>query len=173
MTASPEMLITHADAPAAPELPTMPPTGRITAIVAELGLAMGGVSDPAYCAFAWRYARDYVALCRLRRHLYGATLKMARRLHWPYKIRGRTYLHRLVWLALWEEHNWWIIRAGKAWARLIGMDDELWEHRVAEKYNAVRDILDGWCHEARRTARARMVCLDTVINDLENAHQKV
>lgn len=150
-----ESLMTRVDAPAAPALPVMPPTGRISSLVSELGLAMGGVRDPCYCAFAWRYARDERALIKLRRYLYDATLKTARRMKWPYKMRGDTYLDRLVWLALWDEHNWWWIRQGKAWARLIDMDDELWNHRVAEKYITVRDQLDRWCEEARRVAHDR------------------
>jgi hypothetical protein len=147
--------MTRTCAPSAPALPVMPPTGRVSCLVAELGLAMGGVRDPCYCAFAWRYARDERALWKLHRYLLGATLKTARRLHWPYKMRGRRYLHKLVWLALWDEHNWWWIRQGKAWPRLIDMDDELWNHRVAQKYVTVRDQLDRWCSEAHRVAQER------------------
>lgn len=145
--------MTRGNAPAAPALPVMPPSGQVSKIVQELGLTMGGVSNPAYCAFAWRFSRDQVAYWPLKRHLLRATYETARRLHWPFKMRNRFYLHRLVWLAVAEEHNWYWIREGKAWPRLIGMEDDLWHARVAAKYSKVRDQLDAWCESALARAR--------------------
>lgn len=110
---------------------------------------MGGVSNPSYCAFAYRYSRDYRALRHLKRHLYDAAIKLAKHRSWPEKMRGQQYIHKLSWLALQEEHNWWWITVGQAWPRLIGIDEELWEHRVAEKYNCVRTLLDGWCEDVK------------------------
>ena len=154
---SPEMLLTHADAPAAPALPVMPPSGRVTAIVEQLGLAMGGVKAPAYAAFAWRWGRDYRAKVELDRYLRREVLLLARHRGWPLKMRGERYLHKLAWLAVWEEHNWWWIRISEAWPRLIEVDEEMWKHRIAEKYVAVRGVLDVWCDDARRVAARRMI----------------
>jgi len=151
-----EQSVTRALAPAAPELPAMPPTGRISAVVADVGLMLGGVSEPAYCAIAWRWARDRAALVALTRHLRLATVRLAQLRGWPTRMRGLPYLDRLVWLALCEEHHWWAIRQTRAWPLLIGMDADLWEHRVAEKYNEVRRQLDSWCAEARACAVARL-----------------
>lgn len=113
---------------------------------------LGGVRSEAYCAFAWRYARDDIARVGLQKHLGAETLKIARRYSWPPRMRGKRYFAKLCWLAIWEEHDWWWIRQGRAWPRLVGMDDELWEHRVAEKYSIIRDVLDMWCSEANRRA---------------------
>lgn len=159
-----ERLMTYADAPAAPPLPTMPPSGRITAIVADLGLAMGGTSNAAYCAFAWRWARDEVALQALKTELHTAAQAMALRRRWPPRMHGIDYIPRLCWLALWEEHNWWWIRQGKAWPRLVEIEDEIWNHRVADKYEAVRDVLDGWCASAAKVARLRTADLDDLVD---------
>jgi hypothetical protein len=156
---SPELLITHADAPAAPALPVMPPSGRISSIVEDLGLAMGGLRNRAYCAFAWRWARDDVARTQLEKHLPVTIEHLRFEREWPMRMRGELYLHKLSWLAIWEEHNWWWIRVGEAWPLLINMDEELWKHRVAEKYEVIRSVLDCWCEEARSHAQRRSIDL--------------
>lgn len=126
----------------------LPSSGKVQAVLHDLGIALGGLSSPAYCAFAWRWARDDLAYRRLRWVLLIEADRVAKRERWPDRMRGRRYLDPLVMLALREEHEWFQMRARNAHAQLAGFDQDLWDHRLSRYYEGVRDILERWCGEA-------------------------
>jgi hypothetical protein len=137
----------------------LPSSNRVNAILHDLGIAMGGLHSPSYCAFAWRWARDDVARRYLRVYLLEEADRLQRREKWPKRMRGQLYLDKLVVLAIREEHEWFQMRARQAHAQLAGIEQDLWDHRLHRYYEGVRDILEQWCGRAYSHV-ARMMAVD-------------
>jgi len=153
----------------------------------DAALACRNLETNRWAAFAYRWAGDDSMRSRLFGCLMSAACGMAETENWPRRINGERYVERLVWLAIAEDKHW-LIGQLKIWPAFIRLsvdqvrnvsapdshiariakqlsitpaDEQVW-NQVQRKYEGVRGIIDGWCHDAHRHMMRRIVDVEEV-----------
>lgn len=122
----------------------------------DAALACQGLDRRRYAAFAYRWARDDSQRSTLYGSLMTYSIELAERERWPERTKaGARYLDRLVRLAIFEEHHW-IVGHAHLWPALIEVSDDVWTRELQRRYEGVRGILDGWCHDAHSHVMRRI-----------------
>ena len=124
--------------------------GRPEWTAEDAALACARLDPVPAAAIRYRWARDET----VRPTLYGALMafaaKVAVRESWHetvLSVDGERirYLHKLVELALLEEHAGFEIRSRNLYAEMMDVTHRTWIKRLSPRYEQIRGRLDVWC----------------------------
>lgn len=124
---------------------------------ADLGLAARGLEYMPWLSACFSIAGLVTAeeYGRMHRQLTVETLKIAKREAWPSKVlyrRGETdyYIEQLGGLVLHvEQYRRQYFEAPNLYAVRMGVEQEIWQVKLARKYAAVHDVYERWLNTAR------------------------
>lgn len=147
----------------------------------DAALACKDLEVSRWAAFAYRWAGDDSMRSRLYGCLFNSSCELAETEQWPARVAGERYVERLVWIAIAEDKHW-LIGQLKIWPAFVRLpikqlrevsapgsniariakqltitagDEQVW-NQVQRKYEGVRGIIDGWCHDAHRHMMRRI-----------------